>query len=245
MHALRDGIARVLAAPAILIGVIAAVLLFGPPLDGLQRSLGAFLLAAFLAGGVLDRYARRRATRASGFFAACGAHLGAIVRTWLIVFVVLLLFHAAVGDRFENAYIHETGFVLALLLGVIVTFAQVRIAVEDRRSAIGALLAGGRFAWRNPAGAVLVLFVSGVELLSTIAYERLLAQSAPGEWGSRLLTAGWIAAETFCVLVSFAAATSLFQARLAHAGYTAAPPRLWPESPAAEAIGHAAPTITP
>jgi hypothetical protein len=28
----------------------------------------------------------------------------------------------------------------------------------------------------------------------------------------------------------------LFQGRLAHAGYTAAPPAVWPDSPAAEAI---------
>ncbi len=34
----------------------------------------------------------------------------------------------------------------------------------------------------------------------------------------------------------YASATALFQARLAHASYTAAPPIEWPESPAAEAM---------
>jgi len=38
---------------------------------------------------------------------------------------------------------------------------------------------------------------------------------------------------------------ALFQSRLAHAGYTAAPPAVWPESASAEAIANAAPTIAP
>ena len=38
-------------------------------------------------------------------------------------------------------------------------------------------------------------------------------------------------------LVFWASETSLFQGRLAHADYVAAPPPRWPESPAAEAIG--------
>jgi hypothetical protein len=36
--------------------------------------------------------------------------------------------------------------------------------------------------------------------------------------------------------VFWASETSLFQARLAHAGYVAAPVPTWPDSPAAEAI---------
>ena len=37
-------------------------------------------------------------------------------------------------------------------------------------------------------------------------------------------------------LVLWAAETALFQSRLAHAGYVAAPAAAWPESPAAEAF---------
>ena len=37
-------------------------------------------------------------------------------------------------------------------------------------------------------------------------------------------------------LVFWASETALFQARLAHAGYVAAPQPTWPDSPAAEAI---------
>ncbi|PYR26044.1 MAG: hypothetical protein DMF92_19280, partial [Acidobacteria bacterium] len=40
-------------------------------------------------------------------------------------------------------------------------------------------------------------------------------------------------------LVFWASETALFQGRLAHAGYIAAPTPTWPESPSAEAIGRA------
>ena len=46
-------------------------------------------------------------------------------------------------------------------------------------------------------------------------------------------------------LFPYATGVALFQSRLAHAGYTAAPPAVWPESASAEAIANAAPTITP
>jgi hypothetical protein len=46
----------------------------------------------------------------------------------------------------------------------------------------------------------------------------------------------------FLHLAAYASATVLFQSRLAHAEYTAAPPLVWPDSPAAEAIVNAAPT---
>jgi hypothetical protein len=46
-------------------------------------------------------------------------------------------------------------------------------------------------------------------------------------------------------LFPYATGVVLFQSRLAHAGYTAAPPVVWPESASAEAIGNAAPTIAP
>jgi hypothetical protein len=46
------------------------------------------------------------------------------------------------------------------------------------------------------------------------------------------------------VLATLASGVSLFQARLAHAGYTAVPQATWPDSPAAEAIASAPPTLT-
>ena len=40
-------------------------------------------------------------------------------------------------------------------------------------------------------------------------------------------------------LLFYASQVSFFQSRLAHAAYTAAPPVVWPDSPAAESIGNA------
>src|ERR1043166_1548235 len=63
------------------------------------------VLWLFFAGGIIDRYARDRATHAHGFFAACGVHffrflrLGAI--EWLlhtIVFPHLRGSHVQAGD---------------------------------------------------------------------------------------------------------------------------------------------------
>ena len=45
-------------------------------------------------------------------------------------------------------------------------------------------------------------------------------------------------------LVFYASETALFQAMLAHAAYTAAPPVVWPDSPAAEAIANADPAVS-
>jgi hypothetical protein len=51
--------------------------------------------------------------------------------------------------------------------------------------------------------------------------------------------------QTFLILASWASATTLFQARLAHASYTAGPRLEWPDSPAAEAITNLMPSAIP
>ena len=241
--ALSDGIARVFAAPVILLGTIGIVILYGMPGD-LRHLFGAWMLWAFLAGGILDRYARRRPTRGRGFFAACGAHLGAMFRLGLSVLLVLASFHLLIGPEFPNSAVHHAAFIAALAMTLVLTLAQVRIAVEDRRSAIGALLGAGRFAARNPASVVLfalfVLAFLGVMLMS----ERMIPADLNGfsEWSAGK---GFVAAECFLVLAWYAVATALFQSRLAHAGYTAAPPLVWPDSPAAEAIANLPPAGAP
>lgn len=241
-HALADGIARVFAAPLILAATVAVVVVYGPHHD-LRHVTGALLLWAFLSGGTLDRYARQRPTRARGFFAACGGHLGAMLRLGLTIVFVMAAFHMAIGGGFANAAVHEAAFAAALVMALLLTVAQVRIAVEDRRSALGALLAAARFVVRNPAAILLfALFVLAV-LGAMLAAERF----PPG--GPDWLPAGetgsvFLAVETFLLLAWYAVATALFQSRLAHARYTAVPPLEWPESPAAEAIGNRRGTST-
>ena len=55
-------------------------------------------------------------------------------------------------------------------------------------------------------------------------------------WFGLAVGQAYILARLFVKLVFWASETSLFQGRLAHAGYVAAPKPVWPESPAAEAI---------
>lgn len=236
-HALADGIGRVLAAPVILLGTIGIVVLYGMP-DDARHLFGAWLLSAFLSGGILDRYARQRPTRARGFFAACGGHLGAMLRLELAVLVIMAFFHLVIGPDFPNPAVHRIAFVVALLLALILTLAQVRVAVEDRRSAIGALLAAWRFAVRNLASVALFALFALAFMGVMLAAERSIPADLTGlaAWSAGKAFA---AVQCFVALAWYAAATSLFQSRLAHAGYTAAPPLEWPESPAAEAIANA------
>src|SRR5260221_2057439 len=214
-----------------------------PWLTDLPAAVTWILFLSFLSGGILDRYARNRAIRGRGFFGACAAHFPPMLRLGIVAFLI----HAAISRWLTprltgNAYA-DTG-VLAALFGVnlLLTYARVRIVVEDRRSAIGALFGAGRFIRRNPAAAGLHLFSS---LLAT-ANVWLVTLSLVG--GSPLgSAAGWVfgAVQAFLILASLAAATALFQARLAHASYTAAPPIEWPDSPAAEAIANLARPAVP
>jgi hypothetical protein len=108
-----------------------------------------------------------------------------------------------------------TAAVVVNLLGV---YARVRIAVEDRRSAVGACLAAFRFVCRHAPGAIAVyaLWAGAAAAVATVS-----------RGGAPIL-----------LLPLAASATAFFQSRLAHAGYTAAPPLQWPDSPAAEAIAN-------
>lgn len=210
-QALRDGLLRVVSAPVVLASV-AALSLLSPlhPSTASRRILVEYVLvSAFLFGGILDRYARGRPTRGYGFFGACGRHFGAMLR---LAAIEILLYLAA--DNVPDA---RAALALAAVIALLTTYARVRLVVEDRRSAAGALLASARFIRRNPAA---------------------IAVYAP--WAAAIVATAFVArgAAPILLLPLFASATILFQSRLAHAGYTAAPPVEWPESPAAEAIAN-------
>lgn len=209
-HAVSEGARRVLAAPTLLAAVTALSLLFPLyPNTASRRVLVEYaVVSAFLLGGILDRYARARPTRGYGFFGACGRHLGAMLRLGA---VEALLYLAA-----DNLPDVRAALAAAFAVNLVAAYARVRIAVEDRRSAIGALLASWRFIRRN---AVAAIGVYAVWAAAAVAVALVLRGAAP-----------------VVLLPLFASATALFQSRLAHSGYTAAPPLEWPESPAAEAI---------
>lgn len=287
-RALRDGLARVTAAPATVAGTLALTLLFSlPPLQPhltpadvlfshyltfatwppgfaampvclwLLANLGAaagglanlvsdavwLVLWSFLLGGLIDRFARNRPTRGPGFFGACGAHFGPMLRLGLTELAFDLAAFLLLAPRIAaRPYVRAVTLLLVVAVGVVVHYARVRLVVEDRRSAAAAILAGGRFVRRNFAGAVTIYLLFGACLV--IPYLLLLnTRTADGTW---LLLAGGemlMALQLFLALASLAAATALFQSRLAHASYTAGPQLVWPESPAAEAIANLAPSI--
>ncbi len=231
----------------------------GPPSPVVWVVAAQLLLSTFLTGGVLDRLARDRAIGAGAFFSACGVQFFRFVRLGVVagaVYAFLFinvhgwLFDALYPRLLEDLTVERTAFVyrlglyvvfgaLVLFANLVFDYAKVRAVVEDRHSMIGALGAGFRFVRRNP-GATIGLYA--VNAAAFVAVLLLYYLAAPGAAANTLAFA---VGQLFIVLrvivrLQFAASqTSLFQGRLAHAGYVARPVAKWPESPSAEAIGPA------
>jgi hypothetical protein len=229
-------------------------------------AVAAYLLVwAFLVGGVLDRYARRRPTRPAGFFAVSGVFFLRFMRLGLMALAFYALLFGPVhrwlledlyGRLTHDVAVERSAFFIRLALytlfglllcavNVVFDYAKVRAVVEDRRSMIGALRAGARFVTRKP------LETGGLYLINALLFGFVLvvyAAVAPGVWGTGwslwrgfLIGQLYVLARLGAKLVFYASEVAFFQGELAHAGYTAAPVPRWPESPAAEAIGNAAP----
>ena len=214
------------------------------------------LLQVCVMGGVIERVARQQPMGRVRFLWACARHAGRLVRLALITgagYWVLFtqlhpwwfgdVYQAAVRDvtseRVAFAWWLGAAVVFAvpvLLLNVVVDYARVRAVVEDRRSMIGAMVAGARFA-AQARGAVMTLVL--LQLLTLAAWLGLYALMAPGAsaglWGL-VVSQAYIAGRLAIRISGVAAQVSLFQARLAHAGYVAYPLPQWPDSAAADAI---------
>lgn len=224
---------------------------------------GWLLVWSFLSGGVLDRLARGRRTGSHGFFGACGMHVWRLLRLGLLAwgaygllfgYVHGWIFTGAVGRLGRAAGTEQAAFALRaggyLLFGALILacnilfdYARIRLVVEDRRSATGALLAGLRFVRRHP-GAVSGLY--GVNAVAFLLLVALYAASAPafpaGGRGALVAFACgelYILARLYLKLQFYGSQTALFQGALAHAAYTAAPAVVWPDSPDAESIANA------
>lgn len=249
-RAMRDGVSRAAAAPAIFGGTFLVLRLLDVPaanlslLDRGARAVIVWLLFwSFAYGGVIDRFARDRPTRAHGFFAACGGHLMALARLALIA-LVLEAALMPVADWWTSTESGQIAAAIALALAVVIlAFARIRLVVEDRRSAIGAIAAAFRFVRRNPSSIVLMLAFAVV----SDAVSGLAAALRPGvfapAWAARASDEALFAIQLWLKLAAYASGVALFQSRLAHAGYTAAPPAVWPDSASAEAITNAEPGL--
>jgi hypothetical protein len=217
------------------------------------------LVWVFLSGGILDRLARGRPVRAAAFFSACGVYFLRFLRLGLIIgpaywalfrWLHPYLFHT-LYDRFTRdmttersaiavrSGLYATFLAALMVVSVVADYAKVRAVVEDRRSMISALAAGIRFVRRRPVR------VAGLYLLNALALlviVRVWLDAAPSAaaptWSALLVTQLYLWFRLWAKLAFMASEVVFFQGELAHAGYTAAPLPLWPESPAAEAIGN-------
>jgi hypothetical protein len=250
---------------------------FGAPLDNLSRLLdngslpvavlalaGAYMLVwLFLAGGILDRFARNRATRGRAFFGACGVYFPRFLRLGILGLVgYWLLFGLVHGWLFARLWnwathdmtVERTAFVLRLALyavfgalllfwNVVLDYAKIRAVVEDRYSMLGALLAAWRFVVRTPAAVGGLYLLNGACFVVVLVLYALVSPGAAGGglqiWTGFAIGQVYILARVFVKLTFYASQTALFQQSLAHAAYTAAPFPVWPDSPGAEAIVNA------
>ena len=231
-----------------------------PMTTTIAAAVAAWLVVwSFLSGGVMDRYARNRPTRAHGFFSAAGTHFWRFLRLGIVAFIVYYALFALVhgwllddlyGALTRNMTVERTAFAVrlacyalfvALLVAVNLVFdyARVRLVVEDRRSAIGALLAALRFVRRHRRAAYLYLLNASAFLLLVGLYA-LAVPGAPGAGIWMWITLGvgqlYIVGRHYLKLLFYASEVAFFQGALAHAAYTAAPAVVWPDSPAAEAV---------
>jgi hypothetical protein len=231
---------------------------------GVPTSIGGviaayILLSIFVMGGVLDRLARDRRLGSYAFFAACGLNFFRLLRLsviagaiywvlfawlheWMFGALFTALTHTLTVERTAIFYRTLLYGVFAIVVGganIVFDYAKVRLVVEDRRSAIGAVVSAARFVARN-AGAVAGLYL--LDLLVFLIVLALYALIAPGAAGGLAAWIGFLIGQLYITLrvvvrlLFTASEVALFQGRLAHAGYTAAPVPEWPDSPAAAII---------
>ena len=226
---------------------------------GLLMLGGAYLvLWLFLAGGILDRYARNRPTRAHEFFTACGIYFVRFLRLAPIIgvtyYVLFRYVHPLLFDHLyeritrdvtveRTAFAWRAGFyclfgLLLVAVNVVFDYAKARAVIEDRRSMIGAVGAGLRFVRRN-AGAVTALYA--LDALLFLVVIGLYGLVAPGAgpsggvmWLGFLVSQLYLLARLWVRLVFLASSAALFQGRLAHIGYVAGAHALLPEPPIVE-----------
>ena len=214
-----------------------------PQAGAVGLAFAAMALWTFLAGGALDRLARQQWVGSLGFLAACRHHFWPLVRLALLagalqwaLFGVLRPWLSGAppgasatgpgsGACGDAAWLAVNGLFAAgrAGIGLVVDYARVRAVVEDRRSAIGALLAALRFMARRPAAVAGLWALNMVLLALILAGCALVAPTAVGfgRIGPFLVGQVYTAAHLFATLVAWASQTAYFQDQLAHPSYVA------------------------
>lgn len=211
-----------------------------PQAGAVGLAFAAMALWTFLAGGALDRLARQQWVGSLGFLAACRHHFWPLVRLallagalqWALLGVLRpWLFSDPPGASAPvpagNAYLwlalHGLLGAGRAGIGLVVDYARVRAVIEDRRSAIGALLAALRFMARRPATIAVLWLLNAVLLALLLAGCSLLAPIAMGAGRTGPFFVGQVysAAHLLATLVAWASQTAYFQDQLAHPTYVA------------------------
>ncbi len=225
----------------------------------LAWAVGLYIaLWIFLSGGILDRFARGRPVRTGAFFSACGTYFFRFLRLavvigaaywWLFAWLHPVLF-GTLYNRWTRemteerdaialrAALYVVFFAALAFVNLAADFAKVRTVVEDRRSMLSALSSSLRFIRRRPFRTT-GLYV--LNLVAALVIARLWYSSAPAAtaapWLALLVTQIYLLLRIWARLAFMASETVFFQGELAHANYVASPEPVWPESPAAEALG--------
>jgi hypothetical protein len=218
------------------------------------------VLWLFVAGGIIDRYARDRPTHTYGFFASAGDYFFRFLRLgllqWIVYGALFGALHAWLFGRLYPRLTHEltverTAFAvragLYLVFGAIVAaatmlfdYAKVRAVVEDRRSMLGAVNAAAGFIRRNPGATLLLFALNFAAFVATLAIYALVAPGGGGSgttlWLGVAVGQLYVMMRLWIKLTFWASETALFQGRLGHAGYVVRPEPAWPDSPAAEGL---------
>jgi hypothetical protein len=102
---------------------------------------------------------------------------------------------------------------------------------------IGAIAASWRFIRRQPIAVWSLYKINAFLFLIVIGLYYLVAPGGTANLSAFAIGQLYIVLRVIVRLQFAASQTALFQGRLAHAGYVAKPVPVWPDSPAAEAIG--------
>jgi hypothetical protein len=190
----------------------------------------------FLSGGIIDRLARDTRSSASRFFAACGACFGPLIRLALLM---LLVYAGILGwlepwlaalaqDIGEQGRLALFG-VLALILfaiAIVFDYARVRLVIEDRRSAVGAVAASFRLLRAHAGAALAIQLVLWLLLVLLIT-----VRANPGSAAPLWLEFAFAFGELLLKLALIGAQVALYQKHYATAGWVARRDPTWPDEP--------------
>lgn len=192
----------------------------------------------FLSGGIIDRLARDSRSSASRFFAASGTCFGPLIRLALLLLLVyagilawlepwLARLAQDIGEQGRLALFGVLAFVL-FAIAIVFDYARVRLVIEDRRSAIGALAASFRLLRAHAGRALAIQAVLWLLLVLLITLRANPDITAPF-WVQLAFAFG----ELLLTLALIGAQVSLYQQHYATAGWVARRDPTWPDEPKA------------